>query len=203
MKSITMTHPASIRLLTDATWDFAVNTLWKRFPFYEKETERYKNHIRKYYEDIPPDSFPETANTYFLFFCLKILVVKIIDKINAHNKPNLNTMEPIFLTNLNKDEFKELLKETIMEVLNENYKALELHAPQILDVKQAAEFLHLEITTIYEKTSRKLIPHFKKGNKLYFNSGELEAWIQQGKVKTANEIGVEAIDYLLTGKGKR
>lgn len=78
-------------------------------------------------------------------------------------------MEPIFLTNLNKDEFKALMKETIMEVLSENYKAIESNVPQILDVKQVVHFLHLEITTLYEKTSRKLIPHFKKGNKLYFN----------------------------------
>ena len=106
-------------------------------------------------------------------------------------------MEPIFLTNLNKDEFKELLKETITQVLKENYKAVESYAPQILDVKQAAEFLHLEIATLYEKTSRKLIPHFKKGNKLYFNSGDLEMWIQQGKVKTVNEIDIEATNYLL------
>lgn len=197
MKTIILTHPASIRSLTDATWDFAANALWKRFPFYEREIEIYKNHIRKYYESIPPESFTESANMYFIAYCLKILLIKIIDQINSHHKPNLYAMEPIFLTNLNKDEFKELLKETITEVLNENYKAIESHVPQILDVKQAAEFLHLEITTLYEKTSRKLIPHFKKGNKLYFNLSELEAWIEQGKVKTTDEIGVEATNYLL------
>ena len=109
-------------------------------------------------------------------------------------------MEPIFLSNLNKDEFKELLKETITQVLKENYKAIESYAPQILDVKQAAKFLHLEIATLYEKTSRKLIPHFKKGNKLYFNTSDLEMWIKQGKVKTANEIDIEATNYLLKKK---
>ena len=200
MESITLIHPASVRSLTDATWDFAANTLWKRFPFYEREIEFYKNHIRKYYENIPPESFTETANVHFIAYCMKILLLKVIDKINLYNNPNTHSMEPIFLTNLNKDEFKELLKQTITEVLNENYKALELQAPQILDIKQAAEFLHLEIATLYEKTSRKLIPHFKKGNKLYFTRSGLEAWIQEGKVKTINEIDAEATNYLLKKK---
>jgi len=200
MKTIILTHPASIRSLTDATWDFTASTLWKRFPFYESEIESYKSHIRKYYENIPSELFHEKANTYFISYCLKILLIKIIDTINSH-KLNLTPMEPIFLTNLNKDEFTALLKETITQVLNDNHKAVELHAPQILNVKQAAEFLHLEVATLYEKTSRKLIPHFKKGNKLYFNSKELEMWIQQGKVKTVNEIGIEATNYLLKKRG--
>ena len=197
MKSITITHPASIRLLTDATWDFARVTLWKRFPFYEREIEIHKNYIREYYENIPAESFAETARKYFIGYCARIVLLKMIDKINSHNKPNLHAMEPLFLTNLNENEFKELLKATIKEVLNENYKASESHLPQILDVKQAAEFLHLEVTTIYEKTCRKLIPHFKKGNKLYFNLTKLESWIEQGKVQTSDEIGVEAANYLL------
>jgi excisionase family DNA binding protein len=196
MKTIILTHPASIRTLTDTTWDFTANTLWKRFPFYEGEIETYKSYIRKYYENIPPELFQETANTHFISYCLKILLIKIIDAINSH-KSNLHTMEPIFLTNLNKDEFKELLKETITQVLNENYKAIELQAPKTLNVKQAAEFLHIEVATLYEKTSRKLIPHFKRGNKLYFNSSELEMWIKEGKVKTVDEIGIEATNYLL------
>lgn len=199
MKPITVVHPASIRSFTDATWDFAKNALWKRFPFYEEEIDSYKIVIRRYYESIPTELFAETVNNYFINYCLSILCIKIIDKINSYQL-NLHEMEPIFLTNLNKEEFKELLKETIIEVLNENYKAIESTAPKILDIKQASEFLHLKITTIYEKTSRKLIPHFKKGNKLYFNLSELEEWIGQGRIKTEGEIGAEAVNYLLKNR---
>jgi len=197
VKSITLIHPASIRLLIDDTWEFAKDTLWKKFPFYEREVEAYKNYLREYYESIPPESFPEIASKYFIFFCVKILLIKIESETHFPHNSKFHSMEPIFLTNLNEDEFRKLLKETLREVLNENGKILDRDVPQILDVKQAAKFLRLEITTLYEKTSRKLIPHSKRGNKLYFNSSELKAWIEQGKVKTRDEIDVEATNYLL------
>lgn len=103
------------------------------------------------------------------------------------------------MTTLSKDEYKEFLKETFREVLKENSPG-NSRFPEILDIQQASEFLRLKMNTLYEKTSRKLIPHFKKGNKLYFNRTELEAWIQEGKVKMKNEIEAQAITYLATRK---
>ena len=77
-KSRILVHPASINLLTDATWEFARNTLWKRFPFYEREIEIYKNHIRQYYENIPVESFAETAYMNFVSYCVRILLTRDI-----------------------------------------------------------------------------------------------------------------------------
>jgi excisionase family DNA binding protein len=104
-----------------------------------------------------------------------------------------------FFTNLNEQEFKEFLKQSLRDVLNETQNRVS-DLPHILDIKQAAEFLKLKITTLYEKTSRKQIPHFKKGNKLYFNHTELEEWIMHGKVKTNKEIESNALTHLLNGK---
>lgn len=105
-----------------------------------------------------------------------------------------------FLTTLSEEEFKAFLKKCVQEVLQENLPLLQNQKilPDILDIKQAATFLKLKITTLYEKTSRKLIPHFKKGNKLYFKRPELEQWIGKGKVKTQEELGSDAITYLNT-----
>ncbi|MBL7892215.1 MAG: helix-turn-helix domain-containing protein [Bacteroidia bacterium] len=105
-----------------------------------------------------------------------------------------------FLTNLDEEEFKKFLKEALREIVSENLSLLTQPAVEIMDIKQASELLHLKITTLYEKTSEKTIPHFKKGNKLYFNRSELEAWIRQGKVKTAEQTQSEAITYLLNKK---
>lgn len=109
-------------------------------------------------------------------------------------------MATSFLTSLNEAEFKAFLKEAIKEVLGETLHALKDEIPEILDIQQAAKFLHLKINTIYEKTSRKLLPHFKKGNKLYFKRTELEAWLTHGKVKTTDDLACEAATYTLTGK---
>jgi excisionase family DNA binding protein len=106
-------------------------------------------------------------------------------------------MSVSFLTNLSEQEFKEFLKEALKEIMGESLKAKDEQLPEILTARQAANFLRLEITTVYEKTSRKMIPHFKRGNRLYFYLSELREWIGQGKVRTREDIEGEAITHTL------
>ena len=102
-----------------------------------------------------------------------------------------------FLTNLNEEEFKIFLTQALSEIMGERITHLKPDIPDIMDVKQAANFLRLQVTTLYEKTSQKIIPHFKKGNKLYFNRNELQAWVQEGKVKTTDELQSQAASYTM------
>ena len=114
-------------------------------------------------------------------------------------------MENLFLTNLNEQEFKNFLKEALTEIIRSGKEVCnnEPSLPDILDIKQAASFLHLKVNTLYEKTSEKSIPHFKKGNKLLFKRDELMAWVQEGKVKTQEELRGEASTYTLRREGKK
>ncbi|MGZ4049794.1 MAG: helix-turn-helix domain-containing protein [Bacteroidia bacterium] len=102
-----------------------------------------------------------------------------------------------FLTTLNEEEFKIFLKQALTEIMDEQTAYSKPDIPDILDMKQAANFLRLQVSTLYEKTSQKTIPHFKKGNKLYFNKGELQAWVQGGKVKTNEELQGQASSYTM------
>ena len=102
-----------------------------------------------------------------------------------------------FLTNLNEEEFKIFLKQALSEIIGERITHSKSDLPDILDGKQAADFLRLKISTLYEKTCEKTIPHFKKGNKLYFHRSELEAWVKEGKVKTSYEMQSEAASYTM------
>jgi excisionase family DNA binding protein len=113
-------------------------------------------------------------------------------------------MATSFLISLNEEEFKAFLKQAFKEIIGENISKEKSGFPEILDIKQAAEFLKLKVSTLYEKTSQKTIPHFKKGNKLYFYRSELQSWLMDGKVKTNNEIEGNAITFLMTKgpKGK-
>ena len=108
-----------------------------------------------------------------------------------------------FLTNISSEEFKEFLKDALKEILSGQLSAVKEQLPEILDIKQAGEYLKLKIATLYEKTSRKQIPHFKKGNKLYFHLSELQTWIKQGKVKTQEEIESEAVTFTLNNHLKK
>ena len=52
------------------------------------------------------------------------------------------------------------------------------------------------ISTIYGWTSQRLIPHYKKGNRLYFFKSEIDEWLKSGRIKTNAEIEAEAEKYI-------
>jgi len=63
------------------------------------------------------------------------------------------------------------------------------HTP--LDVSKAAQYLDIAKPTLYALTSKRLIPHKKRGKKLYFLKADLDAWLQQHHQKTVKEIEEE------------
>lgn len=50
-----------------------------------------------------------------------------------------------------------------------------------IDIEAAASILHLSRSTVYALTSRRKVPHYKRGGKLYFLQSELLAWLMDGK----------------------
>jgi excisionase family DNA binding protein len=106
-------------------------------------------------------------------------------------------MEQSFLMTLSGAEFKGFLREALTEILREGKEKATHQQNEIFDVTEAAAFLKLKKSTLYEKTALKLIPHVKKGHKLYFNRIELEEWLREGKVKTMKELQSEAATYTM------
>ncbi|HYG53112.1 MAG TPA: helix-turn-helix domain-containing protein [Flavobacteriales bacterium] len=106
------------------------------------------------------------------------------------------------LTSFTEEEFRTLLKSIVSEVLtglNGDTKP----SSEPMDIQEAAKFLKLEVNTIYEKTSKRLIPHSKKGNKLYFDKQELTEWVKSGKIRTQDEIQSTAQVYNLYNRHKK
>ena len=66
-------------------------------------------------------------------------------------------------------------------------------------MNEAADFLGIAKSILYGKSCKQLIPHFKKGKKLYFHKPELIDRLKSGKRKTASQIH-EDVNILL---GKR
>lgn len=95
------------------------------------------------------------------------------------------------LFQFSRDEFKSLLKETLREILAEDKTSIE-NQSTLINVQEAAALLNLAVTTLYEKTSEKLIPHYKHGKKIMFKKSELLAWVESRKVPTIHEIRNEA-----------
>jgi len=103
-----------------------------------------------------------------------------------------------------KEDLENLIGKAVRVAINQssaingNKKELD-----IMNVEQVSEFLNLAVATIYDKTSKNLIPHKKHGKKLYFIRKEIEQWILDGSVKTSEEIEIEAMDYVLNKSSKK
>ncbi|NOT73381.1 MAG: helix-turn-helix domain-containing protein [Cyclobacteriaceae bacterium] len=91
-----------------------------------------------------------------------------------------------FLYQLDKEEFKSLLKESLKEILLD--ERIFNTDKELLNIKEAAAFLNLAVNTLYEKTSERSIPHYKHGKKITFKRAELIEWVQSRKVSTYDEI---------------
>jgi len=73
--------------------------------------------------------------------------------------------------------------------------------PEVINIDEASDYVHLSKSTIYKQTSERTIPHFKRGKKLYFKRSELDEWLTTNKVDTQEENEKKAIDYIIR-KGK-
>ena len=73
-----------------------------------------------------------------------------------------------------------------------------LGAKEVLTVEEAAMLTGYAVKGIYQLTSEKRIPHYKKNGRLYFRKSELEGWMTQHKVLTEQEINSKADTYLAT-----
>ena len=83
-----------------------------------------------------------------------------------------------------KDDLQEIVGSIISKALSEFKKSQSTTTtPQsdIVFIDEASTITGLKKSTIYLKSSKKEIPHLKKGRKLYFKRSELINWIEEGK----------------------
>ncbi|MFN9116267.1 MAG: helix-turn-helix domain-containing protein [Bacteroidota bacterium] len=93
---------------------------------------------------------------------------------------------------------KEDLSEIMEDLVTRNASAHvdEERANRFLDVQEAAAYLKLARQTIYGLTSKRNIPFFKKGKKLYFRESDLKDWLLSGKKVTSDEIREKGLNSL-------
>jgi excisionase family DNA binding protein len=83
-------------------------------------------------------------------------------------------------------KIEERLEKIEMILMEGNY--IEPCGKDLLSVNEASELINLTVSTLYSKVSRREIPVFKKGKRLYFSYAELQEWIKSGKKKTNEEL---------------
>lgn len=67
-----------------------------------------------------------------------------------------------------------------------------------LSAEETAKFLKIKLSTLYSKVEKSDLPHYRSGKrKLLFKKTELEAYINERKSKSNQEIADEVDNYIL------
>jgi excisionase family DNA binding protein len=93
--------------------------------------------------------------------------------------------------------------DVILNRLDEIKNFTLLGAKQALTMSEAALLTGLSKSHLYKLVCAKRIPYYKaqEGGKLtYFDKNELNCWCLSRRIKTNEELELEAATYLVTGK---
>lgn len=83
--------------------------------------------------------------------------------------------------------------DAIRELIDEKLTALELTQKPFMTTKELSRYLGLTPAYIRKMTCNREIPHYKPlGKNLYFSREEIDEWILQSRVSTAEELREES-----------
>lgn len=89
-------------------------------------------------------------------------------------------MKKAFKTLFTEQELRHLIREELRAVLSEEDR--QIGGPEedgFINIDQAAEFIKLKKTSIYQLVHRKTIPFHKSGKRVLFKKSELADWIKK------------------------
>jgi len=109
-------------------------------------------------------------------------------------------MDQITITNITREELISIIEKAVgkMKVLGKAIPTVE----EPIDVQAAAKLLNLSLPSLYRKTHHREIPHYKRGNRLYFFQSELIKWIESGKILSQKEVDMVADRFAMNKKSK-
>ena len=65
-----------------------------------------------------------------------------------------------------------------------------------MSIDELSEYIHLSSSTIYKKTSARLIPFSKTGKKLLFKKEAIDEWLEQHAHETISDINDNLVGFL-------
>ncbi|MEI7982135.1 MAG: helix-turn-helix domain-containing protein [Bacteroidota bacterium] len=91
----------------------------------------------------------------------------------------------------------ETNQEKIIRMLAEKSAHTQPEKELPVNIDEAVKITGLAKATIYSKFSRREIPGYRRGQKIYFYPSELLSWIRSGKRQTMDEIKQGAVESLV------
>ena len=110
-------------------------------------------------------------------------------------------MSEIIITTISKSKIQKFIESAVEQAILQKSRTDKNQTDVFLDVEDAASFLGIAKATLYGKCSKLIIPHFKKGKKLYFLQSELMEYLKSGRRKTFQDIQ-QKVNAQLSEKGE-
>ena len=85
-----------------------------------------------------------------------------------------------------------------LEEIQASLRELRKPTDKPFDLLEAAIYLHVSKSHLYQLTSRGLIAHFKpNGKKIYFDKSDLDAYLLRNRVSASAEIDEAAASHIV------
>jgi len=106
-------------------------------------------------------------------------------------------MQNIVLTQLSIPELRQLFREEVKQVLTEQAHSDSPPTQQtIFNFADGCQYMGISKSHGYKLTSQKLIPHSKRGKRIYFEKEQLDQWLLANRMQSVEEAEAEMGDYL-------
>lgn len=116
---------------------------------------------------------------------------------------NTVSMQTGIITQYSDEDFRQLLKEVVREVIVNSPQKDHVREQKPLTFKEGCKHVKLSESHVYKLTSTNQIPHSKQGKRIFFDALELDQWLLSNRVKTTKELDQEAAELLKSKKLKR
>ncbi|MBL4755957.1 MAG: helix-turn-helix domain-containing protein [Flavobacteriales bacterium] len=104
-------------------------------------------------------------------------------------------MQDLILISVSQHELKCLIEQSVIKALDSassQASGVDTIQNEYLNIKQASEFTHIAVATLYDYTHKRKIPFSKVGKRLLFSKQELVEWIFKHKRNPKGETGEQA-----------
>lgn len=94
------------------------------------------------------------------------------------------------------------MEEQILQRLDRIERYSIIAAKTMLNIEEVAFLIGLSKSWVYKAVMEHTIPYYKpNGKQIYFDRAEIEAWMRQNRIATAEEINLEAEKYMTANTG--
>lgn len=106
-------------------------------------------------------------------------------------------MKDIVLISIPETTIKSLVESAVKKALaeHESTKTGSLKS-RALTFEEGCAYVNISKSHGYKLTSKGLIPHSKRGKRIYFDQAELDEWLLANRVSTVDELQAETDQYL-------